>query len=51
MARVQGSVLSVRQERRRLHLVQGAGDRHEVARAEPDRGGAPGHDQRGRLRR
>ncbi len=43
--RVQGGLLPVRQGRRRYHHHQGVGHRHEVPRAEPDRGRASGHDQ------
>jgi len=49
--RVQGSVLTVRQERRRFDIVEGARYCDEVARTEPDRRRATRHDQRGRLRR
>merc|ERR1712159_604920 len=46
--RVQGGLLPVRQGRRWHHHHQGAWHRDALARPEPDRGGAAGHDQRGR---
>ncbi|CDQ81384.1 unnamed protein product [Oncorhynchus mykiss] len=49
--RVQGGVLLIRQGWRRHHHDQRAGHRDEVAGTEPHRGGAAGHDQRGRRRR
>ncbi len=43
--RIQGGLLPLRQGWRRHHHHQGVGHRHEVPRAEPDRGRASGHDQ------
>ena len=49
--RVQGGLLPVRQGRRWHDHDEGARHGDALARPEPDRGGAPGHDQRGRCRR
>lgn len=45
--RIQGGLLAVRQGRGRHHHHQRTGHGDEVPGAEPDGGGATGHDQRG----
>ena len=47
MVRIQGSVLALRQGRRRHDHDEGTGNGDALARTEPDRGRAAGHDQRG----
>jgi len=51
LCRVSRRVSAIRQEQRRLHLMQGARSRHEITRSEPHRGRAQGYDQRSRRRR